>query len=228
MQKIETHAHTSHVSPCGQMTPKELVDSYVAAGFDVLTVTEHFNDYVLEAFDAVNPIKAVERYLEGYKLCASYAEEQGLPIKVFLGVESNLLAYGNDFLFFGVEEDFLFECPKLYSLSPAEAHREIEQYGGMIYQAHPFRDNRCTPVDPECLHGIEVFNAHFGHENYNEKALAFALLHGLRQSAGSDCHEPKYVGKAGILVPDEISTEKDLCRYMKETQPHLLDFTGGK
>ena len=46
-----------------------------------------------------------------------------------------------------------------------------------------------------------MFNANPRHDSHNEQALAFALRHGLRQTAGSDTHMAEDVGRAGLWLP---------------------------
>ena len=221
--KIEMHAHTSEVSPCSHITAASLVQTYAGLGYDVLMVTGHFNDYVLEAYRGCTPAEAVDRYLEGYRRALEEAERWG--IRVWLGVECCLQGgkhrgEWNDFLFYGIDREFLLDHPRLYNLTQKEAFLEAESAGILMYQAHPFR-YYCTPQDPEYMHGAEVYNGQ-PCANNNEKALKWAKKHGLRQSAGSDCHRAEYAGIAGIIVPDYLRDEKALAAYMRDHAPELV------
>ena len=40
--RVETHAHTAPVSPCGRLAPEQLVEQVRAAGYDALFVTDHY------------------------------------------------------------------------------------------------------------------------------------------------------------------------------------------
>ena len=40
--QIELHTHTSPVSDCSQVTPREMVDTYKKIGYDAVTITNHF------------------------------------------------------------------------------------------------------------------------------------------------------------------------------------------
>ena len=44
MKKIDTHVHTSEVSSCGKLTASQIVESYVAAGYDAVSYT-HLDVY---------------------------------------------------------------------------------------------------------------------------------------------------------------------------------------
>ena len=43
MYKIETHLHTTHTSKCGHLTAPVLAKAYKEAGYDAITVTDHYN-----------------------------------------------------------------------------------------------------------------------------------------------------------------------------------------
>ena len=45
--RIELHAHTKPVSPCGEMLPEQLVQAYADAGFHAVVITNHFNLHAL-------------------------------------------------------------------------------------------------------------------------------------------------------------------------------------
>ena len=45
------------------------------------------------------------------------------------------------------------------------------------------------PADPECLHGIEIFNGNPRHDSHNDLARALAEQAGLPGTAGSDFHQ---------------------------------------
>ena len=61
--RVETHAHTAPVSPCGRLAPEQLVEQVRAAGYDALFVTDHYTP----EFFAVHPTGEDYRiYLERY------------------------------------------------------------------------------------------------------------------------------------------------------------------
>ena len=90
----------------------------------------------------------------------------------------------------------------------------IHESGGMIFAAHPFRDNM-TVLDPTGLDGVEVFNAHAGHDSRNELAFAFARHHGLTGIAGSDFHHEWNTPSAGIMTPEPITTNEELLATLR-------------
>ena len=50
MYKAEMHAHTSDTSPCARVSAADMVRAMAQARYDIVVVTDHFNNYVLEAF----------------------------------------------------------------------------------------------------------------------------------------------------------------------------------
>lgn len=218
--KIETHCHTSEVSPCSHIPAADLVRLYAKAGYDALVVTDHFNQNVVERFAGRDGEKNVARYLLGYERALAAGREHG--IAVFFGIETCLAGGHEDFLIYGVSPQFLYENPFLYELSQQEAYARVHAYGALFYQAHPYREPRCSPQNPAYLDGVEVFNAHPGHENHNDKALAFAAAHHLAQSAGSDCHEYEHVGRSGIVLPEAVRNGKELADYLRAQPAQLI------
>lgn len=218
--KIETHAHTSEVSPCSHIPAQDLVRLYAQAGYDAIVITDHFNQNVVERFAGNDWIKNVDRYLLGYKKALIAGSEYG--IRVFFGIETCLVGGDEDFLIYGANPRFLYMNPRLYQLSQREVYARVHACGALLYQAHPYRAPRCTAQNPDWLDGVEVYNAHPGHENHNDQALAFARRYGLRESAGTDCHEYEHVGRSGIILDDSVANEQELAAYLRDYAVQLI------
>ena len=62
---------------------------------------------------------------------------------------------------------------------------------------------------------IESFNSRCYSDSFNAKAKAFAELHGIPQTAGSDAHFPEEIGSAFLEVPKADSPE-DARKLMKK------------
>ena len=95
MYKIETHLHTTHVSQCGKMTAKEIVDAYKKAGYSALIVTDHYNRTTFN-YLGIDPAAKTDRlhpFLDGYMRVKEEAEKQG--IRVFRGAELRFDESGN-------------------------------------------------------------------------------------------------------------------------------------
>ena len=209
MFKTELHVHSNEVSPCCDMPTPDIAERYVAAGYTTITVTDHFTP----AFCREDGLwqDRVEHFLSGYR---RFREASAGRLFVLLGFELRFEGYANDYLVYGLGADFLRGARELPFVSRREACERIHEAGGMIFQAHPFR-NGMTILPPEGLDGIEILNAHNGHDSRNALAYAFAKHHGLRGIAGSDFHHTYNANSAGIMTEDPITSEEELVNILR-------------
>ncbi len=210
MFKTELHLHSTEVSYCCDCPTEISARRYAEAGYTAVTVTDHFHPSLQregEAWEA-----CIERFMSGYETFRRLLDGR---VHVLFGFELTLIENRNDYLVFGLGKDFLLENPDLAHLARAGAVARIHGAGGLIYQAHPFR-NRMTVMDPADLDGVEIFNAHNGHDSRNELAYAFARHHGLSGIAGSDYHHIYNHPSAGIMTEAPITHEADLVAVLRE------------
>ena len=210
MFKTELHLHSTEVSRCCDCPTEISARRYAEAGYTTVTVTDHLNPAFRregEAWEA-----CVLRLMSGYE---TFRRLLAGRVHVLFGFELRLAENDNDYLVFGLGRDFLLENPDLMLLNLPSAAKRIHEAGGLIYQAHPFR-NRMTVTDPKDLDGVEIFNAHNGHDSRNELAYAFARHHGLAGIAGSDYHHLCNAPSAGILTEAPITCEEELLSILRE------------
>ena len=221
MYKIETHLHTTHVSKCGKMTAKEIVDAYKAAGFDALIVTDHYNrttyDYL--GIDPASKTDRIHHFLDGYKRVKEEAEKQGL--KVFMGAELRFDECENDYLFYGWDPDILSDPEDVFRMGIARFAPIARSQGCLIVQAHPYRDG-CTPAIACYLDGVEVINPNPRHNSRNERALEYAQQFGLLMTSGSDCHRPEDVARGGIITQRMPSDSMEMMRLIRSRRFELI------
>lgn len=202
--KIELHAHSSESSRCGSIKAEDLVNKYKKAGYSALVLTDH---YYARFFDKIVDLsweKQLERYLKGYKIAKKTA--QNLNFRVFLGIEIKFNDDPNEYLIYGLTEDFLLKHPRLHQLSLAELRTLTadQSQKTLIFQAHPFRSGM-APAAAELLSGLEVYNGNPRHDSQNYKALSYAREHNLKMISGSDFHENEDLARGGIttdLLPE--------------------------
>lgn len=200
---LDTHVHTSQVSICGKISADQMVRLYKKAGYQAIIITDH---YCKEYFDDLGNIpwqEKIEYFLSGYKLALS--EGNNIGIKVFLGLEIRFTNGPEDYLVYGLDEDYLIENPKLYNDTLTSFRARISQRDALIIQAHPFRKT-LTPASPELLDGVEIYNGNPRHDSKNEMAYAYARDNNLKMIAGSDAHQIEDIGKAGIWIPSYIDS----------------------
>lgn len=197
--RYETHAHTAEISRCAKMPAALMVRQVKEAGYDALVVTDHFDP---EFFDGCQRGPAyrsrLEDFFAGYRAAAEEGRRLGLLVLPALELRN---VFGmEDFLIYGLTQEELGEmdCPCFLPLNRTLSL--VRQAGGLLFQAHPFREYLCC-MPPELLDGVEVVNANPRHDSHNDRALAFARENGLLRVAGSDVHQLGDAGAAGILAP---------------------------
>jgi predicted metal-dependent phosphoesterase TrpH len=94
-------------------------------------------------------------------------------------------------------------------LSVKETLSRIRAQGGLVCIPHPFDILRYSALHSNIIEEIaeqidivEVFNSRGVLGRSSDKAKAFALKHGIAQSAGSDAHTPYEIGNAYVEMPE--------------------------
>ena len=221
MYKIETHLHTTHVSQCGKMTAKEIVDAYKKAGYSALIVTDHYNRTTFN-YLGIDPAAKTDRlhpFLDGYMRVKAEAEKQG--IRVFRGAELRFDESENDYLFYGWNDDLLSDPEDLFRMGIARFAPAAKAQGALIVQAHPYRSG-CTPAIACYLDGIEIINTNPRHNSHNERALEYAEQFGLLMTSGSDCHRPEDVALGGIITDRLPSDSMEMMRLIRSRRFELI------
>ncbi|MCR5716418.1 MAG: PHP domain-containing protein [Lachnospiraceae bacterium] len=229
----ETHMHTAEGSKCGQCAAKDMVRAYKEAGYAGVMVTDH-NWGGNTAVDTSLPWdKWLDRFFEGYHHAKEEGDRIGLP--VYLGYEATQ-GHGHDFLIYGFTIDWMKQHPELKTAGIPEQFELIHSCGGMVIQAHPYRE--ADYIDrvmtfPQYADGIELFNAgHLAHKEgdqdhsiWNEKAVALAREHHLPGTAGSDQHHTKLFG-GGVAFPTPLRDLQDYMDRIRSGADYIL--TDGK
>ncbi len=214
----ETHLHTAEGSKCGKYPAKEMVRAYKEAGYAGVMVTDH-NWGGNTAVDRNLPWEEwIDKFFLGYIHAKEEGDRIGLP--VFLGYEATQ-GHGHDFLIYGFTLDWMKKHPELRTAGIPEQLELIHSCGGMVIQAHPYRE--ADYIDEvltfeQYADGIEMFNAgHLPHKEgdpdhsiWNTKAVKLANDNHLPGTAGSDQHVTAlYGGGTAFRTP-----LRDLQDYM--------------
>ena len=128
-------------------------------------------------------------------------------------MNSGLPGHPNDFLVYGLDEDFLYNNPELYKLTPEEFTELRKGTGIVMFQAHPFR-KKMEVEKNEYLDGIEVINGNPRHDSDNNTAYRHALKNNLRMLSGSDFHQYTDIARGGLVLTEKITTSKDFADYI--------------
>lgn len=210
MYLYDVHVHTSETSQCGKVDAKTAVHMYKNAGYHGLVITDHFHGDYFNTL-AGSWKDRVNEYLRGYRIALQEGEKIG--INVILGIELRFEENYNDYLIYGIDEDFLYENEYLYKMNIKKFHEYIHGTSIMIYQAHPFRA-AVFPEKPEHLDGIEVYNGNPRHESHNEKAVEYAKKHNLKMISGSDFHQAGDLARGGIVLTAAPKDSMELAKML--------------
>ena len=208
--KTELHAHTSEVSPCGHVTAPEVAERFIAEGYSSLVITNHYCDYVIDNIKGSWQEK-MDYYVYPYHLMKEYAGDR---LNVILGCELRFEGSINDYLIYGMTEEFLRQNPDLHKMNLRTFADLAHESGMLVVQAHPFR-NGITIVNPALLDGMETFNGTPSYDGRNRVAEEWAKQYGLIRTSGSDFHNPDQRGYGGILTNAAIRTGEELVAVLK-------------
>lgn len=213
--KYETHLHTSEASLCGANTGAELVRFYKELGYQGLVVTDHFFNGNTAIDRSLPWEEKVAQYCLGYENAKEEGDKIGLD--VFFGVEWAF--HGDEFLLYGVSKEWLLAHPDMLDWSHKQLFEEINKIGGLMIQAHPFRDRGYIGIIhlyPELAHGIEVTNT--GNMPVDDRlADIYAKYWDLPVTSGSDTHR---VGLPGRGIRGVISENRwtDISSYINQVK----------
>lgn len=221
MFKIETHLHTNIASACGQLTPRQIVDGYVAAGYSGLILTDHYNrdTFAFLNVDLKGSGDMLGKFLEGYHQLSVEGQRAGL--KIYRGAEVRFDGSWNDYLLYGYHDDLLKDPESVFTMGVEQFYERVKADGALLIHAHPYR-NGGEPTSAAALDGVEVINANHNQNNRNELALSFALQNGLLQTSGSDCHHESHIGTGGILVEHLPENDAELVALLRSGNYALI------
>lgn len=240
--KIEMHVHTSEGSLCGKVAASEVVRQYAGAGFDAIVLTNHYGAMIVDGFEheAVGkwegfgdtPQERSERYLKAWRSACEMADTLG--IKVFLGMELTLTGGVEDYLLYGIDEDFVLRHSDIYKEPLTEVARICRAEDILLIQAHPCRDGypgfsrECRLQDARLLDGVEL-NQSPDHGNNNDKVWQWIREHpGKLVTAGSDYHKPHFLGCGWIETEDDVENIRELVDCLKARRYHCYSKMEGR
>ena len=147
----EAHFHTADVSTCACLSAEEAVELYKNAGYSGVVVTDHFSQECFEEkYPGENWTEKVDYFLRGYRNAKKHENEN---FSVMLGIELRFSDSENDYLVYGIDEQFLYEHEEIIKMTPKQFKKVAEKHSLTVIQAHPFRiDSHIT--NPRYIDGI--------------------------------------------------------------------------
>lgn len=223
MYRYELHSHTAECDRDARLSARELVRLYHAAGYDGMVITDHYIErfYTLwfpEDVRGLTHEQQVTRWLRGYRTAREEGEKIGFT--VLPGAEVRFDGRPNDYLLYGLHEEFFYTVPRLNGLSGVSELLSLLPEGVCAVHAHPFRDGM-EVADPRGLFGIEAFNG--GTDPFrNALARTYAEHYGLAMTSGSDIHDLSRLAMGGIETQQRIRTPEDLVRVLRSGSYRLI------
>ena len=224
LYKYELHAHTSECDIYAHLSARELVHLYKNAGYDGMVITDHYIEYFYthwfpDEMEGLTHEQQVMRWLKGFRTAKEEGDKIGFV--VLPGAEVRFNGYPNDYLIYGLQENFFYTVPRLNELQDIYELLALLPSDVCVVQAHPFRDEMVVTT-PKGLFGLEVYNA--GTEKFrNEIARQFACHYKLAMTSGSDIHTMDRLAKGGIMTTVKIETPEDLIAVLRNGAYSLIE-----
>lgn len=220
MYKYEPHWHSCEVSTCAGICAKESVKLYKEAGYTGIVVTNHLSQWTFASMESLSWDEQVDFFMHGYHLAKEAGAEYGLV--VLFAMELAFRSAPEDFLCYGVTEEFLRAHPDILDMTIETFYPIAHEAGIMVFQAHPFR-RYLKDVDTAYIDGVEGINANPRHDSRNYLALAHAAHFDMPALSGSDCHEVGDVGRGGMILPRKITTMEEFLEILHTRDYKLID-----
>ena len=216
MYKYETHMHTAEVSACGQVSATEQARIYKKLGYTGVIVTDHFFNGNTAVPRDLPWDERVTRFCDGYRMVKEEGEKLGL--QVYFGLETNFR--GMEFLLYGLSEEWLKEHSDMLSWSVEKQYEMVKEAGGLVVQAHPFREApyiRDIKQYPHAVDAMECYNGLNAVRNsiYNEKAVVYCKERGITMTGGSDAHAEQTL-RGGMVFPEKWNSILDFISAVKK------------
>ena len=218
MFKTELHCHSSDVSACARVDADIIIEKFTSAGYSTLVLSNHLHAWTQSHIKSESWDELVDKFIGAYENLKEKAQGK---LNILLGCELRVKGSSNDYLVFGITEEFLRAHENLIDLNIWDVHKLTSENGMLLIQAHPFRDGM-TVVHPHAIDGVEVFNGHKGHDSRNDIADAWANKFGLIKTSGTDFHYEDVPANAGILTDSEIKTMDELIATLKSGKYELV------
>ena len=219
MFKYNIHTHTSEISPCGLISAEKVVNLHKEAGYAGVVITDHFwPGYMIPRLkDGWN--KLYTDFKLGYELAKAEGDKVGLD--VIFGMELRFDENANDYLVFGLPDEFVLKNENLNQRTLAEFRGLTRDLDIVIIHAHPFRP-WMTLMPPELIDGVEIYNGNTRHDNKSELVMQFARRHNLIETSASDFHELSDLNRGGILTRTRIPDAKELVKVLRSRDFELI------
>ena len=212
MKFYDMHCHTSGISKCCILNREEVLSAAAKVGYDGIVLTNH---YTMEYLENRDYAAFAEDYITEYQKTKNAGREMG--INVIFGVELTYeLSPKIHILLYGATPDFIRQNKDLWLMDSHSLYEKCRKNGICVIQAHPFRRGTQPIPYPDC-DGYEI-NCHPKYGNTDsDKIIKMQKEKGFTVTCGCDFHGETYRAEGGTYLPDNVNDEKDLARFLLET-----------
>ena len=222
----ETHLHTVESSACGKSHGADYIKYYQEMGYAGIIVTDHFFNGNCAVPKNLPWNERIELFCRGYELTKEAGDNAGFP--VFFGWED--CYKGDEYLVYGLDKQWLLDHPDMLSWDHAEHYRQIHEAGGLVVQAHPFRDRDYLTgihLHPHQCDAWEIENA-CNPLPQDIPSILYAEKHNIPVTAGSDIHDFNQAVKGncfGVSFDTPLTSIKDYVERIKKGTDYTLHET---
>lgn len=202
--KFDMHCHTREGSPDGKVPIEEYIALLRKQGFDGMLVTDH---------DSYDGYREWDENIRGKK----YPD-----FVVLKGIEYDTLDAGHILVI--MPEHVSLKILELRGLTVKLLCEIVHHHGGILGPAHPCGEKFLSTFHTGLYKRhrdiagrfdfLEGFNSCESPEN-NREAMEIGKKYGKPCFGGSDAHKADNVGLAYTEIDEDIRTESDLIRYIK-------------
>ena len=232
----ETHLHTAGVSRCAVSGGADYIAAYIDKGYSGIMVTNHFFNGNTGIYRKLPWREWINRFYSGYEEAKEEGERLGLD--VFFGWEETF-DFGDDYLVYGLDKDWLLEHPEMRMWSRGEQYRAVKEAGGCVVQAHPFRQRDYIAkvvLSTGCVDAVEAANCGNADASFDALAFRYAKKIGKPMTAGSDIHNVSLVYSGdvfGVYLNEKLNGIDDYVKIILngeiaslKTYEHRFDYYG--
>lgn len=196
------------------MSADDVVNLYLANGYDGIVVTDHFlngNTRIKQIIPDAGYEEKIDLFYTGYEAVRKAAKGR---LKVFFGLEFSYK--GTDILAYGFDKETLKACPELPEMDLRRFAGYCKEHGILAVQAHPFRE--ASYIDHIRLYpdyeGVETYNA-ARNALCNELSAFYAKSYGKIATGGSDIHHTNQKILSGMAFDEEINSMEQLISAIR-------------
>ncbi|MBO4220565.1 MAG: hypothetical protein J5933_06555 [Clostridia bacterium] len=238
MYKYDLHVQTSSFAPKYHDAPDagRVVEAYLEAGYTGIVLTNPWGYIPFKRDDYIfkSPEELADEFMSAYE---ELKEKAGKDLDVFLGAEVTFRHCVNEYLFFGLDREYLdeFDYLCIYALkSTPDIIKRMHQRGNvLIYQAHPFMpysrvfeeiyQMRYSHIDrQEKIDGLELYIEHDADKANHFLARRWVDHYKTPVISGSGFSRTGDKVGGGIETEERIRDNSDLLRILRSEKYRLI------